>query len=203
MEKEGRLIRFRGSYRMSPAHFRECSLALSYRQLSFLMGIFFVLLLILFGIFLWLSDMELMRVLAGAYSIMFLYMLFRAETAWKKSLRKRQMTMGEAVPSARVELGDRIYAHTPGRSEVAYTYSVVLGLLETEHYLILRMKYNLALMVEKDTLEGGTAEELTQFLFQRCGNMRRKRTETMRGKRPFCIFLTVLTMGLFLVCLGL
>ena len=200
-DRAARLVRFRGSYEMSPARFRECSLAMSYWQLTVLMSVFFAILLVLFGVCWWLGDMKLMSALSGGYSVMFIYLLYLAETSWRKNLKKRQLSMGEAVPQASEEFGDRIYAHTPGRSEVAYTYGVVLGIFETEHFLILRMKYNLALMADKKTLEGGTPEELKEFLFKRCLNLKSKRIETMRGKRPWCIFLTVLTIGLFAACI--
>lgn len=36
-------------------------------------------------------------------------------------------------------------------------------------------KYNLGIIVNKNTLTGGTKEEFIQFIFEKCSNIKRKR----------------------------
>lgn len=62
-----------------------------------------------------------------------------------------------------------------GGNKNTYQFEQILGLNETENLLILRLKYNLGIIVHKKTLTGGTQEELVSYLYQKCPNLKPKK----------------------------
>lgn len=70
---------------------------------------------------------------------------------------------------------DGILIVEAGGNKSNYQFEQIIGIGETENLLILRMKYNLGIIVRKDSLTGGTQEELIQFLIEKCPNLKPKK----------------------------
>lgn len=56
-----------------------------------------------------------------------------------------------------------------------YSYTHVRSLIDSPNLLLLTMSHNTCLILEKRWLKNGTVQELTDFLFSKCNNIRRKK----------------------------
>ena len=65
-------------------------------------------------------------------------------------------------------------------SKRTYSYSAVRRIGETKNLLLLIMEQELILVVDKRTLEGGTSEELIDYLFVKCANLKKKKLYTRK-----------------------
>lgn len=61
-----------------------------------------------------------------------------------------------------------------------YLFEQILSITETKNLLILKMEYGLGLILNKNNLEGGSREEVIEFLFEKCKNI--KNNKVHKGK---------------------
>lgn len=71
-----------------------------------------------------------------------------------------------------------------------YSFNQIIGIIETTNLLILKMNYNLGIIIDKNNLNGGTKEELISYLLVNCHNLKSKRI-VMAGKINIFDFLIV------------
>lgn len=89
-------------------------------------------------------------------------------------------------------------------NQTTFHYERFESVIETEHLLILTMKYRLCLILEKRWLRGGTADELKEYLFDHCTNIKKKRPRNpCFGKWVYRFYIVVLIVGLILALLNL
>ena len=55
-----------------------------------------------------------------------------------------------------------------------YLFEQILSITETKNLLILKMERPLALILDKNNLKGGRKEEVIEFLFEKCKNIKKK-----------------------------
>lgn len=56
-----------------------------------------------------------------------------------------------------------------------YSFDQIIGIVETKNLLILKLKYNMGIIIDKSNLTGGTKDELIEFLFSVCKNIKTKK----------------------------
>ena len=56
-----------------------------------------------------------------------------------------------------------------------YTFDQITSIIETNNLLILKLKYNVGIIIDKNNLTGGTKEELTNYLFSVCKNIKKQK----------------------------
>ena len=57
----------------------------------------------------------------------------------------------------------------------SYDFEQIIGIIETKNLLILKLKYNMGIILDKRNLIGGTKEELIDYLFSVCKNLKKKK----------------------------
>ncbi len=125
----------------------------------------------------------------------------------KGSFSYKQMlyTQGGKEPRQLVRFyRDRVFCtNLQSGTHASYAYTEVTRLIETKHLLLLVLKFKLALVVDKDTLEGGSARELKAHLLRRCPNMKKKVRSDKPGRAVTAavILVIILTMALCLFSL--
>lgn len=62
-----------------------------------------------------------------------------------------------------------------GGNKSNYKFEQIIGIGETKNLLILKMQYNLGIILRKDSLTGGSKEELATFLYENCPNLKPKK----------------------------
>lgn len=57
----------------------------------------------------------------------------------------------------------------------SYEFNQIIGIIETKNLLILKLKYNMGIILNKNNIEGGTREKLIEYLFSVCNNIKKKK----------------------------
>lgn len=80
-----------------------------------------------------------------------------------------------------------------------YQYDQVIAIVETDNLFILKLKYRLGIIVNKNHLDGGTREDFVDFIFQKCTNIKEKKV--ISAKRGMYIRFTCFLLSfLCLIC---
>lgn len=100
---------------------------------------------------------------------------------------------------------DRIDCHDPNtNADVTYQYDKFLSILETKNLLVLLMNYRLCLVIEKCKINGGSPDELAEFLLTHCARIKpRKVKKDNFGKWVHRILLIVAAICFLLAILNL
>lgn len=56
-----------------------------------------------------------------------------------------------------------------------YTFNQIISLIETKNFVILKLKHNLGIIIDKTSLTGGTKEDLIHHLLSVCENIKKKK----------------------------
>lgn len=56
-----------------------------------------------------------------------------------------------------------------------YTFNQIISLIETKNFVILKLKHNLVIIIDKTSLTGGTKEDLINHLLSVCENIKKKK----------------------------
>ena len=87
-----------------------------------------------------------------------------------------------------------------------YDFEKIVGIIETKNLLILKLDYNMGIIIAKNSLEGGTKEELLEYLYSFCPNIKRKKTSQAKmyllvRKAIFVLYALVLLVAIILLIL--
>src|SRR5699024_545164 len=59
--------------------------------------------------------------------------------------------------------------------------SQITNIIETKNLIILKLKYNMGIILNKNNIEGGTKEELLEYLYSVCNNLKKKKVTNTKG----------------------
>lgn len=136
-----------------------------------------------------------------AAGILLLFLLALLLTNRKGGLRYRQMLSvnNDQPPRNRLTIrGDTIYAvnlDTGNRN--SHSLEKIRRVGESQNLIVLMMDHRLAITLDKRTLTGGTADELTAWLLAACPNLQKRTLQTGRAARVRAVAFAVL------FCIGL
>lgn len=84
-----------------------------------------------------------------------------------------------------------------------YSFDQILSIVETQNLIILKMKYDLGIIINKNDLEGGSKAEVFEFLFEKCQNIKNKKVSQGKLGNLFIKFyipiLIVLVVATFII----
>lgn len=79
-----------------------------------------------------------------------------------------------------------------------YEFSQIIGIIETKNLLVLKLDYNMGIIINKNNLDGGTKEELIDYLFSVCNNLKKKKVTNSKGllvlRRAMFVLLTIIVI---------
>lgn len=73
-----------------------------------------------------------------------------------------------------------------------YNYSDIIAIKETENLLILKLKYKLGLIINKNNLKGANVDEAKEFLLNKCINLKSKKIKTNKINKLQLVVLSIL-----------
>lgn len=95
--------------------------------------------------------------------------------------RYKSLNNNEDV-EANIKIGKEKIISTSKKGDTSsYEFSQIIGIIETKNLLVLKLEYNMGIIINKNNLEGGTKEELIDYLFSVCNNLKKK--EVTNSKR--------------------
>lgn len=80
-----------------------------------------------------------------------------------------------------------------------YDFDQIISLAETSNLLILKFKYNLGIVINKNNLEGGNIEELTQLLLDNCPNIKKKKVHNGKSSKKLEITYIILLIAIVII----
>lgn len=83
-----------------------------------------------------------------------------------------------------------------------YSYDQIIGVIETKNLLILKMKYNLGININKNTLTGGNIEDLASYLYEKCPNIKKKKIIKTNITKHFDFLFTILLAILLILSIA-
>lgn len=89
--------------------------------------------------------------------------------------RAKSLNNNEDI-EATIKIGKDKIVSTSKKGDISsYEFDQIIGLIETKNLLILKLKYNMGIMIDKNNIEGGSKEELVEYIFSVCNNIKRKK----------------------------
>lgn len=82
-------------------------------------------------------------------------------------------------------------------NQTNYTFDKILSITETKNLIILKMKYNLGIIINKNNLEGGSREEFLDFIFEKCQNLKKKTVFQSKYGEIFSKLYMLILLALF------
>ena len=89
--------------------------------------------------------------------------------------RTKNLNNGEDLRQTfKVSCGNIVLTSQKGDT-FSYKLSQIISIIETENLFILKLKYNVGIIVDKNNLTGGSKEEFINYLFENCENLKSKK----------------------------
>lgn len=190
---------FISEYELSKSMYQEFSNAYLFgnKKLIVLMGVA----LLLVGIALILKDYKLAMTLGFIELIYVVILIFVVKRNKKINYNRMLESRGEKSINNKVVInGEKIeIIDTVNGNKVDYNFEQIIGIIESENLIVLKLKYNLGIIISKDKIKGGTSEELVDFLMEICvldKKSYKKYNPKMRFGYVVFILVIVLLLGL-------
>ena len=89
--------------------------------------------------------------------------------------RTKNLNNGEDLRQTfKVSCGNIVLTSQKGDTS-SYKLSQIISIIEAENLFILKLKYNVGIIVDKNNLTGGSKEEFINYLFENCENLKSKK----------------------------
>lgn len=89
--------------------------------------------------------------------------------------RTKNLNNGEDLRQTfKVSCGNIVLTSQKGDTS-SYKLSQIISIIETENLFILKLKYNVGIIVDKNNLTGGSKDEFINYLFENCENLKAKK----------------------------
>ena len=112
------------------------------------------------------------------FGVIFLIFAFLIKVTGRNKLqykRYKSLNNNEDLET-HIKIGKEKIISTSKKGDTAsYEFSQIIGIIETKNLLILKLEYNMGIIINKNNLEGGTKEELIDYLFPVCNNLKKKK----------------------------
>lgn len=116
-----------------------------------------------------------MVILIGIICVVFL-LLFKIIGINKiQYKRTRNLNNGEDLKQT-IKISDGNIVLTSQKGDTSsYKLSQIIGIIETKNLFILKLKYNVGIIADKNNLTGGSKEEFIDYLYENCINLKAKK----------------------------
>ena len=140
-----------------------------------------------------------------AVGIIFLLLLLLTKITGRNKLQYKHyksLNNNEDLEST-IKIGkEKIISTTQKGDTTSYEFNQIIGIIETKNLLILKLKYNMGIVLDKNNIVGGTKEELIDYLFSVCNNMKKKKvtkskTWLILRKIFFVLYAIVFILSIF------
>lgn len=195
--KKNKTNEFTSEYAFDKATFKEFQMGFSQDKMDiiFVVGIICLLICLMakdYNTVIWYSIFFMVYIL-----FLYLIKLYSSKLQYNRFLlvtkgkNKTNVTIDENEIKGVNEIGN----------ENSYLFDQIIGIIETKNLIILKLKYRLGIIINKNTLNT-SKEELIEFLLSKCINLKKKKVKrTTNSINQMIIGYTVLIVILFLALL--
>ena len=140
-----------------------------------------------------------MVILIGIICVVFLILFKIIEINKIQYKRTKNLNNGEDLKQT-IKISDGNIVLTSQKGDTSsYKLSQIIGIIETKNLFILKLKYNVGIIVDKNNLTGGSKEEFIDYLYENCTNLKTKKV--VQSKK--WITIRRIFLGLCLLIFGL
>lgn len=126
------------------------------------------------------------------------FLFFFTQKRIKDTYKRILFSKGENCIIYKVCFGEKIVAETNQHAPVEYDYSVITSVKETSQFYLLKMKYNLYCILQKDIKGNLENVDFIEYIFKKCPNIKNKKIKKMMNKKKECIIYLCAFAVLFL-----
>lgn len=201
MDNENK-IEFNSKYTLDYKTYKEFSAGYIATNKSSIIMLFVVLvLLILCIIYKNYETVITFGVLLGIFA------LLKKVTGRNKLQYKRYKSLNNNEDEeGNIKIDKEKIVYTSKKGNIAsYDFSQIIGIIETKNLIVLKLKYNMGIILNKHNLDGETKEELIKYLFSVCNNLKKKKVINSKKwlvvRRVMFVLFTIAVLVSIVLCI--
>ena len=136
------------------------------------------------------DDMQLYMILSAVIVLLMGVIYFKTQRNIKNSYKRALFTTGEKYITHTTYFGEKIITITKNISR-EFDYSSIMGVYETEKYILLKLKFNLFLII-------GNVDFIS-YIFSKSPNIKKKVVINVTNQKKVAFVFMCLTIALFVI----
>ena len=141
------------------------------------------------------DDMQLYLILSAVIVLLMGVIYFKTQRNIKNSYKRALFTTGEKYITY---FGEKIITVTKNISR-EFDYSSITGVYETEKYFLLKLQFNLFLIIGKDIKSNINNVDFISYIFSKSPNIKKKVVINVTNQKKVAFVFMCLTIALFVI----
>lgn len=143
------------------------------------------------------DDMQLYLILSAVIVLLMGVIYFKIHRNIKNNYKRALFTTGEKYITHTTYFGEKIITVTKNISR-EFDYSSITGVYETEKYILLKLQFNLFLIIGKD-IKSSNNIDFISYIFSKSPNIKKKVVINVTNQKKVAFVFMCLTIALFLI----
>lgn len=144
------------------------------------------------------DDMQLYLILSAVIVLLMGVIYFKTQRNIKNSYKRALFTTGEKYITHATYFGEKIITVTKNISR-EFDYSSITGVYETEKYILLKLQFNLFLIIGKDIKSNINNVDFISYIFSKSPNIKKKVVINVTNQKKVAFVFMCLTIALFVI----
>ena len=144
------------------------------------------------------DDMQLYMILSAVIILLMGVIYFKTQRNIKNSYKRTLFTTGEKYITHTTYLGEKIITVTKNISR-EFDYSSITGVYETEKYFLLKLQFNLFLIIGKDIKSNINNVDFISYIFSKSPNIKKKVVINVTNQKKVAFVFMCLAIALFVI----
>ncbi len=144
------------------------------------------------------SDIQLYMILSAVIILLMGVIYFKTQRTIKNNYKRALFTTGEKYITHTTCFGEKIITVTNNTSR-EFDYSSVTGVYKTEKYFLLKLQFNLFLIIGKDIKNNTNNVDFISYIFSKSPNIKKKVVINVTNQKKVAFVFMCLAIALFLI----
>ncbi len=144
------------------------------------------------------SDIQLYMILSAVIILLMGVIYFKTQRTIKNNYKRALFTTGEKYITHITYFGEKIITVTKNTSR-EFDYSSVTGVYKTEKYFLLKLQFNLFLIIGKDIKNNANNVDFISYIFSKSPNIKKKVVINVTNQKKVAFVFMCLAIALFLI----
>jgi hypothetical protein len=144
------------------------------------------------------SDIQLYMILSAVIILLMGVIYFKTQRTIKNNYKRALFTTGEKYITHTTYFGEKIITVTKNTSR-EFDYSSVTGVYKTEKYFLLKLQFNLFLIIGKDIKNNTNNVDFISYIFSKSPKIKKKVVINVTNQKKVAFVFMCLAIALFLI----
>lgn len=126
------------------------------------------------------------------------FLFFMTKIQIKRAYKRLSFSQGSNSTVYKTYFGEKITVETDKHAPVEYDYDTITAVNETNNFYLLKLKYNLYLIIQKDIKSDTENVGFTKYIFGKCHNIKKRKVINVMNKEKISAVYLCLFAALFL-----